>query len=175
MRNQITALAAKKRIPQVRNDTKLIEARVKCRRKSQRRQSYQRQPVAPCAGVIAPARRQCVFHHVLSFLPRPTKQRKSRERCQPCSRRSDPRTRQCQRPCMFRGPHLIASFHRAPVEGPMRAIIHLGVHWVPEVVRLILVPRSVILLAVISGTDRKSTRLNSSHSQISYAVFCLKK
>src|SRR2546430_5886451 len=26
-----------------------------------------------------------------------------------------------------------------------------------------------------SGEDRKSTRLNSSHSQISYAVFCLKK
>src|SRR6266853_5943028 len=25
------------------------------------------------------------------------------------------------------------------------------------------------------GSDRKSTRLNSSHSQISYAVFCLKK
>src|SRR5688572_31300451 len=27
----------------------------------------------------------------------------------------------------------------------------------------------------VAGTDRKSTRLNSSHSQISYAVFCLKK
>src|SRR5206468_5370712 len=26
-----------------------------------------------------------------------------------------------------------------------------------------------------SITDRKSTRLNSSHDQISYAVFCLKK
>src|SRR5688572_31721616 len=26
-----------------------------------------------------------------------------------------------------------------------------------------------------SQEDRKSTRLNSSHSQISYAVFCLKK
>src|SRR2546427_4297496 len=26
-----------------------------------------------------------------------------------------------------------------------------------------------------SEVDRKSTRLNSSHSQISYAVFCLKK
>src|SRR5438270_10244162 len=26
-----------------------------------------------------------------------------------------------------------------------------------------------------SPADRKSTRLNSSHSQISYAVFCLKK
>src|SRR3712207_7866920 len=25
------------------------------------------------------------------------------------------------------------------------------------------------------GTDRKSTRLNSSHANISYAVFCLKK
>src|SRR2546427_5694582 len=27
----------------------------------------------------------------------------------------------------------------------------------------------------IARVDRKSTRLNSSHSQISYAVFCLKK
>src|SRR5687768_18068294 len=26
-----------------------------------------------------------------------------------------------------------------------------------------------------SGSDRKSTRLNSSHGYISYAVFCLKK
>src|SRR5688572_30868993 len=29
--------------------------------------------------------------------------------------------------------------------------------------------------AFSSSSDRKSTRLNSSHSQISYAVFCLKK
>src|SRR2546430_9399263 len=29
--------------------------------------------------------------------------------------------------------------------------------------------------ALASIPDRKSTRLNSSHSQISYAVFCLKK
>src|SRR2546427_8252455 len=28
---------------------------------------------------------------------------------------------------------------------------------------------------IVSRRDRKSTRLNSSHSQISYAVFCLKK
>src|SRR3712207_8005514 len=27
----------------------------------------------------------------------------------------------------------------------------------------------------LSGSDRKSTRLNSSHANISYAVFCLKK
>src|SRR2546430_9891887 len=29
--------------------------------------------------------------------------------------------------------------------------------------------------AALAAADRKSTRLNSSHSQISYAVFCLKK
>src|SRR5437588_12871491 len=29
--------------------------------------------------------------------------------------------------------------------------------------------------AVAAGLDRKSTRLNSSHTVISYAVFCLKK
>src|SRR2546427_6952652 len=34
----------------------------------------------------------------------------------------------------------------------------------------------IIISSTRAGvTDRKSTRLNSSHSQISYAVFCLKK
>src|SRR2546422_2665474 len=28
---------------------------------------------------------------------------------------------------------------------------------------------------IVTGKDRKSTRLNSSHGYISYAVFCLKK
>src|SRR2546430_10149727 len=30
-------------------------------------------------------------------------------------------------------------------------------------------------VTITKAIDRKSTRLNSSHSQISYAVFCLKK
>src|SRR2546430_5843546 len=39
-----------------------------------------------------------------------------------------------------------------------------------------LAERSYFLNAVrYVSKDRKSTRLNSSHSQISYAVFCLKK
>src|SRR2546427_2806458 len=44
-----------------------------------------------------------------------------------------------------------------------------------------LIDRWMKTLAVREGLhpaidqDRKSTRLNSSHSQISYAVFCLKK
>src|SRR2546430_13435136 len=44
-----------------------------------------------------------------------------------------------------------------------------------------IIGRSKTMLDVLSvvtkvaARDRKSTRLNSSHSQISYAVFCLKK
>src|SRR3712207_8179839 len=34
---------------------------------------------------------------------------------------------------------------------------------------------SIELQKVYRQTDRKSTRLNSSHANISYAVFCLKK
>src|SRR5206468_6736000 len=32
-----------------------------------------------------------------------------------------------------------------------------------------------VVMEGMDGLDRKSTRLNSSHDQISYAVFCLKK
>src|SRR2546430_8646759 len=51
---------------------------------------------------------------------------------------------------------------RDPVMASMRARLErrLGFEW-----KQMDVPR----------LDRKSTRLNSSHSQISYAVFCLKK
>src|SRR3712207_8003104 len=34
--------------------------------------------------------------------------------------------------------------------------------------------REAVMLG-LAGLDRKSTRLNSSHANISYAVFCLKK
>src|SRR2546430_11364011 len=37
------------------------------------------------------------------------------------------------------------------------------------------IPRNVSSATLDPEADRKSTRLNSSHSQISYAVFCLKK
>src|SRR2546430_11434947 len=48
----------------------------------------------------------------------------------------------------------------------------------PPVTRRTVVPPSVAVRFDHAGAgepDRKSTRLNSSHSQISYAVFCLKK
>src|SRR3712207_7150713 len=36
-------------------------------------------------------------------------------------------------------------------------------------------PMTLVLLDLDHFKDRKSTRLNSSHANISYAVFCLKK
>src|SRR3712207_8745438 len=36
-------------------------------------------------------------------------------------------------------------------------------------------PRQADVMIVSGTVDRKSTRLNSSHANISYAVFCLKK
>src|SRR5439155_2793616 len=39
----------------------------------------------------------------------------------------------------------------------------------------VLVEHADAVLAHLAGGDRKSTRLNSSHVAISYAVFCLKK
>src|SRR2546430_9007727 len=54
--------------------------------------------------------------------------------------------------------------------------------WAPLVALLLfaalqVLPREQFEAARVDGAagDRKSTRLNSSHSQISYAVFCLKK
>src|SRR3712207_8537075 len=58
---------------------------------------------------------------------------------------------------------LIRKFNEALDENP-------GEHFTPrEVIRL------MANLLVIDDLDRKSTRLNSSHANISYAVFCLKK
>src|SRR2546422_2961037 len=41
--------------------------------------------------------------------------------------------------------------------------------------RLRIAPRAAQGAAELVEADRKSTRLNSSHGYISYAVFCLKK
>src|SRR2546422_4394153 len=57
-------------------------------------------------------------------------------------------------------PHEPAAGGRAEVPGPAVARRAAGSHR---------------LHAAGAGRDRKSTRLNSSHGYISYAVFCLKK
>src|SRR2546430_11340419 len=60
-----------------------------------------------------------------------------------------------------RGIHHVAAWH---------------LHELPVVEYVEGVPAKLQPFPLQSGKrDRKSTRLNSSHSQISYAVFCLKK
>src|SRR5258708_13748840 len=58
------------------------------------------------------------------------------------------------------------SHNRIVVEGGSAALVLV-------IFLCILATASIILMAIIQ--DRKSTRLNSSHQIISYAVFCLKK
>src|SRR3712207_7250746 len=50
-----------------------------------------------------------------------------------------------------------------------------GVRDVGEVAEAELVGRTGAARLLVGAGDRKSTRLNSSHANISYAVFCLKK
>src|SRR3712207_7819273 len=47
----------------------------------------------------------------------------------------------------------------------------------PKLIQEHRYPHNIALLRSVrqEGLDRKSTRLNSSHANISYAVFCLKK
>src|SRR2546427_3491793 len=51
------------------------------------------------------------------------------------------------------------------------------IHWIAlgQLRRLIKAFKQDGVRQAVMVGDRKSTRLNSSHSQISYAVFCLKK
>src|SRR2546427_2324120 len=73
---------------------------------------------------------------------------------------------------LFRSPGRMAAqtarrLHLRMARGlfPSRPVLVRRVAWQPD--------RGIGQTAL--AIDRKSTRLNSSHSQISYAVFCLKK
>src|SRR2546422_4991651 len=58
-----------------------------------------------------------------------------------------------------------------PGQAVFRAVLPDDVDWRP----FPAFPPSVRLAVLVGQPDRKSTRLNSSHGYISYAVFCLKK
>src|SRR2546427_3793317 len=67
---------------------------------------------------------------------------------------------------------------RSGIMGPVKAALesttrYLAAELGPSRIRVNAVSPGPI--ATRAASDRKSTRLNSSHSQISYAVFCLKK
>src|SRR3712207_8584134 len=60
----------------------------------------------------------------------------------------------------FRGPDMASATHAemAALSARLNSVLRLGSGWMVQ-----------------CDSDRKSTRLNSSHANISYAVFCLKK
>src|SRR3712207_8877578 len=63
-------------------------------------------------------------------------------------------------------------FRSSTTSGTMRAVLRIASAAVdPDAARLNSAPSGVGL----KYGDRKSTRLNSSHANISYAAFCLKK
>src|SRR2546422_4882292 len=74
------------------------------------------------------------------------------------------------------------SLHDALPISPRGAAVHLAradagqadlqLYWRPQGIRNLPTPIPVLPRVRL---DRKSTRLNSSHGYISYAVFCLKK
>src|SRR2546430_9700077 len=72
------------------------------------------------------------------------------------------------------GPH-IASLLAAGLTQAGATVAFAGVITTPGVACLVRQNDFQAGVVISASQDRKSTRLNSSHSQISYAVFCLKK
>src|SRR5690625_6841107 len=63
--------------------------------------------------------------------------------------------------------------HRqAKPQAPLHEVVYSGTR---EVSSAIITAISTTIISFLPVLDRKSTRLNSSHVAISYAVFCLKK
>src|SRR5207245_10261944 len=88
----------------------------------------------------------------------------------PTRRSSDLRIIACVFLCFY-GPALVAQVERPPEKNPLTGD--------PEAVaagnKLYDEACQICHGGDARGGDRKSTRLNSSHGSISYAVFCLKK
>src|SRR5947209_14693687 len=87
---------------------------------------------------------------------------------------------------LFRSPIMQSAQHLAditsqilafcPGRSPATQLVDLRAFFADrEVTFRDLLLNRVELVIQCEGVDRKSTRLNSSHANISYAVFCLKK
>src|SRR5256885_6488931 len=77
---------------------------------------------------------------------------------------------------LFRSPPRAAADRRARRREPVpRALLAGGVRLLRPARRDLLRAQARRAVALARAADRKSTRLNSSHLVISYAVFCLKQ
>src|SRR5688572_32170720 len=77
---------------------------------------------------------------------------------------------------LFRSLDKMTHLHKASTDDPLYWLnVFFGVSLLFFVLSAfwMYLPKTKVFKAGL--LDRKSTRLNSSHSQISYAVFCLKK
>src|SRR5258708_31093542 len=68
-----------------------------------------------------------------------------------------------------------SQFDESKADARGRSPLPRPVIWSLTVHRLSLTRTVLFAWGQVVSTDRKSTRLNSSHQIISYAVFCLKK
>src|SRR3989440_12579679 len=75
--------------------------------------------------------------------------------------------------CSWRELEVRAIDATPPRSRVVTAVVHRGFR--REFLGFNRAKHAVIEAAILATRDRKSTRLNSSHDQISYAVFCLKK
>src|SRR3712207_7385730 len=76
---------------------------------------------------------------------------------------------------LFRSPSGMARIAHLPSGEHRPALVLHGDDVVgPGIAAVVALPTQPMGIGRI-GLDRKSTRLNSSHANISYAVFCLKK
>src|SRR3712207_7618439 len=72
-------------------------------------------------------------------------------------------------------PQTVRQYERLGLIQPARSRGNFRLYSDADLERLQRIQRLVNDLGVNLAGDRKSTRLNSSHANISYAVFCLKK
>src|SRR5690554_7671795 len=80
---------------------------------------------------------------------------------------------------LFRSPPSVAggedTGHGIRVPAPLSALPRSLRRYQPDQVPRVFSQSRRFVRDAPGGSDRKSTRLNSSHVRISYAVFCLKK
>src|SRR5690606_41966080 len=74
---------------------------------------------------------------------------------------------------------LFRSKIRTPPQSPLTSGSKFGLEKLPAAISALVISSAtevkIIGVVAVPSADRKSTRLNSSHVKISYAVFCLKK
>src|SRR2546430_6054646 len=101
--------------------------------------------------------------------------------CLKCKQPIDSQVEQCPH-CAEKVTQFQRTYSARLIDGKYQILDRLGVGGMGEIFKVRHIHLSELRVIKImrpnvaaDDQDRKSTRLNSSHSQISYAVFCLKK